>query len=171
MAALCAGLGLHRRTRKRKVVWFEQYLSHAESSPAKNHTRRRATVLGERNTSPLRAAAFAPVDKKERKKTAGGTSLKGAVARIADPVDGEFLLVGESWVTTRTAMDATGLPGWSVFGTPGLTSFDPPDTVKAILFLAENDADGKNAKALAIICPKLFERGNQDWRRLPAGGP
>ena len=114
---------------------------------------------------------FAPVDKKERKKTAGGTSLKGAVARIAEPVDGEFLLVGEGWVTTRTAMDATGLPGWSVFGTPGLTSFDPPDTVKAILFLAENDADGKNAKALASYLSETVRTRNQDWRRLPAGGP
>jgi putative DNA primase/helicase len=102
---------------------------------------------------------FAPVGRKERKKTAFGTSLKGAVARLAEPVEGEFLLVGESWVTVKTVMDAAGLPGWSVFGTSGLTSFDPPDNVKAILFLAENDADGKNAKALAVICPKLYERG------------
>ena len=102
---------------------------------------------------------FAPVDKKERKKTESGTSLTGAVAKIAEPVEGEFLLVGEGWTTVKTVMEATGLPGWSVFGTSGLTSFDPPDTVKAILFLAENDADGKNAKALAVICPKLFERG------------
>ena len=102
---------------------------------------------------------FAPVDRKERRKTAAGTSLKGAVARIADPREGEFLLVGEGWITVKTAMSATGLPGWAVFGTSGLTSFDPPDSVKAILFLAENDTDGKNAKALAIICPKLFERG------------
>ena len=102
---------------------------------------------------------FAPVDKKERKKTAAGTSLKGAAARIAEPVEGEFLLVGESWVTTKTVTDATGMPGWSVFGTSGLTSFDPPDSVKAVLFLGENDADGKNAKALAVICPVLYERG------------
>ena len=78
---------------------------------------------------------------------------------MAEPVDGEFLLVGEGWTTVKTAMDATGLPGWSVFGAYGLTSFDPPDNVKAILFLAENDTDGKNAKALAVICPRLFERG------------
>ena len=67
-------------------------------------------------------------------------------------------------------MDATGLPRWSVFGTPGLTSFDPPDTVKAILFLAENDADGKNAKALAVICPKLFERGIKIGVAYPPAG-
>ena len=102
---------------------------------------------------------FAPVAKKERKKTTPGCSLIGAVARIAEPADGEFLLVGEGWVTVKTAMDATGLPGWSVFGTSGLTSFDPPANVKAVMFLAENDADGKNAKALKGICPKLFERG------------
>ena len=102
---------------------------------------------------------FAPVDKKERKKTESGTSLKGAVAKIAEPVEGEFLLVGEGWTTVKTVMEATGLPGWSVFGAYGLTSFDPPDNVKAILFLGENDTDAKNAKALAVICPKLFERG------------
>ena len=128
------------------------------SSPAR--TRRPASFMaGRASISPMAGAALPRSTRKERKKTESGTSLKGAVASIAEPVEGEFLLVGEGWATVRTVMDATGLPGWSVFGTSGLTSFDPPDTVKAILFLAENDADGKNAKALAVICPKLFERG------------
>jgi len=114
---------------------------------------------GQREYLAYGGRGFAPVDKKERKKTAPGCSLKGAVARIAEPVDGEFLLVGEGWVTVKTVIDAVGLPGWSVFGTSGLVSFDPPANVKTVLFLAENDEDGQNAKALQTICPKLFERG------------
>jgi putative DNA primase/helicase len=67
--------------------------------------------------------------------------------------------VGEGWTTVKTVMDATGLPGWSVFGVSGLASFDPPDSVKQVLLLAENDESGANAKALEAICPRLFERG------------
>ena len=162
-----APLGLHRHQEK-DGSWFEQYFPMLVV--AGEHPTTGELYGGQFEYLASKGRGFAPVDKKERKKTAGGTSLKGAVARIAEPVDGEFLLVGESWVTTRTAMDATGLPGWSVFGTPGLTSFDPPDTVKAILFLAENDADGKNAKALAVICPKLFERGIKIGVAYPPAG-
>jgi hypothetical protein len=112
----------------------------------------------------------APVDRKERKKTVPGVSLRGAVARMGEPADGEFLVVGESWVTTRTVTDATGLAGWSVFGAAGLASFDPPANVKAVLFLAENDEDGTNAKALATVCPRLFERGIKIAVAAPAPG-
>jgi putative DNA primase/helicase len=114
---------------------------------------------GQREYLAYGGRGFAPVDKKSRKKTAPGCSLRGAVARMAEPVDGEFLVVGEGWVTVRTVMDATGLSGWSVFGTSGLASFDPPESVKAVLFLSDNDADGHSAKALATVCPRLFERG------------
>jgi hypothetical protein len=79
----------------------------------------------------------APLPSKDRKKTVPGVSLKGAIARMAEPIDDEFLLVGEGWVTVKTVMDATGLPGWSVFGAPGIASFDPLDNVKQILFLAD----------------------------------
>jgi uncharacterized protein (DUF927 family) len=138
-------------------VWFEQFfpmLLVAGVNPTTGEL-----YGGQHEYLTIGGRGFAPVDRKTRKKTAAGTSLKSAVAKIAEPVEGEFLLVGESWVTVGTVMTATGLPGWSVFGTSGLTSFDPPDNVKAVLFLAENDADGKNAKALAVICPQLFERG------------
>jgi len=151
-----APLGRHAHKDK-NGVWFEQFfpmLAIAGENPTTGEL-----YGGQFEYLAYGGRGFAPVDGKERKKTAAGTSLKGTVACIAEPVEGEFLLVGESWVTVKTVMDATGLPGWSVFGTSGLTSFDPPDSVKAILFLAENDADGKNAKALKVICPKLFERG------------
>jgi uncharacterized protein (DUF927 family) len=114
---------------------------------------------GQREYLAYGGRGFAPVDKKERKKTAPGVSLKGAVARIAEPAEGEFLVVGEGWATVRTVMDATGLAGWSVFGASGLASFDPPDTVKEVLFLGENDADAHNAEALKKVCPRLNERG------------
>jgi uncharacterized protein (DUF927 family) len=151
-----AALGRHAHKDK-DGIWFEQFFPMLVVAGANPMTGE--LYGGQLEYLAYGGRGFAPVDKKERKKTAPGVSLKGAVARIAEPVEGEFLVVGESWVTVKTVMDATGLPGWSVFGTSGLTSFDPPDNVKAILFLGENDADQKNAKALAVICPKLFERG------------
>jgi uncharacterized protein (DUF927 family) len=137
---------------------------------AGEHPTTRELYGGQREYLAYGGRDFAPIGKQERRKTTPGCSLKGAVARIAEPAGGEFLLVGEGWATVRTAMDAVGLPGWSVFGTSGLASFDPPDNVKAILFLGENDEDGQNAKALKTICPKLYERGIKiGVARPPAG--
>jgi hypothetical protein len=101
---------------------------------------------GQREYLGYGGKGFAPVSKKERRKTAPGCSLKGAIARLAEPLDGEFLIVGEGWVTVRTVMHATDLPGWSVFGVDGLASFDPPDNVKSVILLAENDTPKRSRR-------------------------
>jgi hypothetical protein len=59
----------------------------------------------------------APVDKAKQKLSLG--PIKGGVARLAEPVDGQPHLLGEGIETVMTAMQATGLAGWSVFGTRG----------------------------------------------------
>jgi putative DNA primase/helicase len=67
----------------------------------------------------------APVPRKEQKMSLG--PCKGGVARLAEPVDGEPLLIGEGVETTLTAMQATGLRGWATLGTGGLVNLELPD--------------------------------------------
>jgi putative DNA primase/helicase len=108
----------------------------------------------------------AQVDKPKQKMSLG--PMRGGVARLAEPVDGQPLLVGEGVETVLTAMQATGLPGWSVFGVSGLKAFVPPDTIKHVVLLAENDE--ANGKALAALIPALKGRGVRiDIARPPPG--
>ena len=98
----------------------------------------------------------AQVAPKDQKMSLG--PCKGGVARLAEPVDGEPLLIGEGVETVLTAMQATGLPGWATFGTAGLKALALPDRVKRVILLAENDG-GPNKKALSGLIPTLIERG------------
>jgi uncharacterized protein (DUF927 family) len=83
---------------------------------------------------------------------------KGGVIRLADPVDGKPLLIGEGIETVLTVMEATGLPGWATLGTSGLVNLDLPDNVTEVILLAENDG-GPNEKALNEIVSVLAVRG------------
>jgi hypothetical protein len=102
---------------------------------------------------------FAPVEKKHRKKTTNGCSISGSVGRLGEPVDGEPLIVGEGAETVLTAMQASGLPGWCVFGVTGLKKFDPPDNARWIIFCGENDDKQQNQNAFAEVIPRIIERG------------
>ena len=53
----------------------------------------------------------ADIEKAEQRRTLG--SSKGGAVRLAEPIDGKPLIVGEGIETTATAMEATGLPGWA----------------------------------------------------------
>jgi uncharacterized protein (DUF927 family) len=98
----------------------------------------------------------AQVEKGEQKMSLG--PCRGGVVRLAEPIDGKPLLLGEGVETVLTVMDATGLPGWATLGTSGLVSFEPPDGITEVILLAENDG-GPNEKALNEIVPVLAERG------------
>jgi hypothetical protein len=65
----------------------------------------------------------AQVDKGKQKMSLG--PMRGSVARLAEPVDGQPHIMGEGVETVATAMQATGLAGWSVFGVSGLKAFVP----------------------------------------------
>ena len=94
--------------------------------------------------------------------------MKGAVARLGEPIDGQPLLIAEGVENAATGMAASGLPAWATFGTAGLQKFNPPDTVKWVIALAENDE--ANAKALAVLAPAMAERGIRlDVVKPPAG--
>jgi hypothetical protein len=83
--------------------------------------------------------------------------MKGTVARLGEPIDDQPLLIAEGVENAATGMAASGLPAWATFGTAGLKGFNPPDTVKWVIALAENDE--ANAKALAVLAPALAGRG------------
>jgi hypothetical protein len=107
----------------------------------------------------------AQVEKKLQKMSLGPT--KGGVARLAEPIDGKPLLVGEGTMTVFTAMQAVDLPGWETFGVGNLRDFNPPDDVKWVVALAENldgGTDGKartNKRALESMVPRLIGAGSE----------
>jgi putative DNA primase/helicase len=98
----------------------------------------------------------AQVERGEQKLSLG--PCKGGVVRLADPVDGKPLLIGEGIETVLTVMEATGLSGFATLGTSGLVNLELPDNVTEVILLAENDG-GPNEKALSEIVPLLGERG------------
>jgi hypothetical protein len=98
----------------------------------------------------------AKIDRKEQRRTLGAS--KGGAVHLAEPVEGQWLLVGEGPETTLSVMEATGLPGWATLGTSGLTNIEIPVGVSEIILLAEND-NGANQRALNKACPTLVEKG------------
>ena len=98
----------------------------------------------------------AQVEKGEQKLSLG--PCKGGVIRLAEPIDGKPLLIGEGVETVLTVMEATGLPGWATLGTSGLVNLELPDNVTEVILLAENDG-GPNEKALSEVLPELIARG------------
>jgi hypothetical protein len=98
----------------------------------------------------------AQVEKNEQKMSLG--HIRGGVVRLAEPVEGRPLLLGEGVETVMTVIEATGLPGWATLGTSGLVNLDLPDTVTEVILLAENDG-GPNEKALNEVLPALKARG------------
>ena len=98
----------------------------------------------------------AQVAKNEQKMSLGPT--RGGVIRLAEPSEGEPLILGEGVETVLTVMEATGLPGWATLGTSGLINLDLPDAVTEVILLAEDDG-GPNEKALNEVLPALIARG------------
>jgi hypothetical protein len=98
----------------------------------------------------------AQVETNKQKMSLGPT--KGGVIRLAEPVEGKPLILGEGVETVLTVMDATGLPGWATQGTSGLVNLNLPDTVNEVILLAENDG-GPNENAMKEVLPALIARG------------
>jgi uncharacterized protein (DUF927 family) len=109
----------------------------------------------------------AQVEKNQQKMSLGPT--RGGVIRLAEPIEGKPLILGEGVETVLTVMEATGLPGWATLGTSGLVNLDLPDTVTEVILLAENDG-GPNEKALKEVLPALIARGIQARVARPPKG-
>jgi hypothetical protein len=113
-------------------------------------------------------AGKAEIEKAEQRRTLG--SSKGGAVRLAEPIDGKPLIVGEGIETTATAMEATGLPGWASLGTSGLGNIEWPGDVREVILLAENDENGANQRALDKACPVLAEQGLKVRVAAPPAG-
>ena len=113
-------------------------------------------------------ASKADIEKTEQRRTLG--SSKGGAVRLAEPIDGKPLLVGEGIETVLTAMEATGLPGWASLGTSGLGNLGWPPDVREVILLAENDENGANQRALDKVCPVLIEEGLKVRVATPPAG-
>jgi uncharacterized protein (DUF927 family) len=73
----------------------------------------------------------AQVEKREQKMSLG--PCRGAVIRLAEPIEGKPLLLGEGVETVLTVMEATGLPGWATLGTSGLANLELPDSITQVI--------------------------------------
>ena len=110
----------------------------------------------QRTFLPWSGNGKAQIERGEQKLSLG--PCKGGVVRLANPVDGKPLLIGEGIETMLTVMEATGLPGWATLGTSGLANLELPDNVTDVILLAENDG-GPNEKVLSEIVLVLPARG------------
>jgi hypothetical protein len=106
----------------------------------------------------------AQVEKSQQKMSLGPT--KGGVIRLAEPSEGEPLILGEGVETVLTVMEATGLPGWATLGTSGL-NLDLPDTVTEVVLLAENDG-GPNEREGGEQGPPSLDRARRPGVRRAA---
>jgi Domain of unknown function (DUF927)/Toprim domain len=144
----------------------EQYLPAMIARPTKPKTG--TPVGGIQRTYLARSGkGKAQVEKSEQKLSLG--PCKGGVIRLAEPIDGKPLLIGEGVETVLTVMEATGLPGWATLGTSGLVNLELPDNVTMVVLLAESDG-GPNEKALSDALPALVARGVEALVARPPPG-
>jgi hypothetical protein len=108
----------------------------------------------------------AQVDRGEQKMSLG--PCRGGVVRLAEPVAGKPLLVGEGIETVLTVMQVRGLAGWATLGTSELINLELPDNLAEVL-LAENDG-GPNERALSEVRPALAARGIKALIARPPAG-
>lgn len=92
----------------------------------------------------------------------------GAAVRLA-PVFDE-MLVGEGVVTTLSAMDRFGLPGWALMAAHNLAAWSAPRHVRRVLIAADRGAVGQ--RAAVWLCRRLARDGvrvDALWPDLPHG--
>ena len=63
--------------------------------------------------------------------------IKGGAVRLA--AAGPVLIVGEGIESTLSAMQASGLPGWSALSTGGMRCLILPETVREVIIAADHD--------------------------------
>lgn len=69
----------------------------------------------------------------------------GAAVRLSSAA--KYMLVGEGVVTTLSAMDRFGLPGWALMAANNLAVWSPPACVRRILIAADRGEAGEAAAA------------------------
>ena len=92
--------------------------------------------------------------------------LAGSSVRLFTPRDG-VLAVCEGVEDALSAWVLWKIPAWATIGTSGLKGFVPPEDVREILILADNDEPGK--RAALDLARRLEEIGKAVRIRIPSG--
>ena len=99
--------------------------------------------------------------------------LSGSAVRFFPPKNG-FLAIAEGLEDSLSAWILWQIPAWAVLGTSGMRSFEPPEDIRELMILADNDEPGKKAalylggrlenegKAVRIVTPS----GQKDINQL-----
>lgn len=69
--------------------------------------------------------------------------------------EGEHICVAEGIETAIAAHEITGLPSWAVISVVGMESFQPPEFVKQVTIIADNDKKFSGQKAAYTLANKL----------------
>jgi hypothetical protein len=96
------------------------------------------------------------------RKTVGPVPPCSAV-RI-DPAAPE-MLVGEGFVTTLSATERFGLPGWALMSTRNLKTWIAPEGVRSVLIAADRGEDGE--ASAQVLAARLREQGARVRIELP----
>ena len=91
---------------------------------------------------------------------------RGGAVRLGVP--GEILMIGEGIETSLAVMHATGHPAWAALSTSGLKTLDLPETVRAVMVLADGDDP---SEAAALDCALRWQQqGRRVWIARPPRG-
>lgn len=96
------------------------------------------------------------------RKTVGVVPPGSAVRLMASA--GE-MLVAEGLVTTLSAIDHFGLPGWALLSTTNLRSWMAPEGVRSVLIAADRGEDGE--RSAQVLRESLIARGLRARIELP----
>jgi putative DNA primase/helicase len=100
----------------------------------------------------------------------------GAAVRLAPAAP--VMLVGEGVITTLSAMDRFGLPGWALMSAGNLAAWPPPSWVRRVLIAADRGAVGEAAAdrlrrrleaAGVSVAVRLPKRPCGDWNEAAPG--
>jgi putative DNA primase/helicase len=81
--------------------------------------------------------------------------MVGGAVRLAPVTD--TVLLAEGIETAFSAMQLTGLPGWSTLHTSGLTAVQLPPEIRTVTIAADHDAPG--LAAAEALCARLESEG------------
>ena len=91
--------------------------------------------------------------------------LKGGAVRLA--AAGPVLIVGEGIESTLSAMQASGLPGWSALSTGGMRALVLPELVREVIIAADHDANGAGQAAAHAAAERWHDEGRVVRIALP----
>ncbi len=111
-------------------------------------------------------AEIAPGGKPLEVKKAFGR-LQGGAVRLSAP--GSVALVGEGIETTLAALEARpDLCAFATISAGGMAAWEPPDYVREVVIVADNDASGTGLKEAKKLAARLVARGIKAKIALPA---